>query len=180
VCDGALPLFRNKPLIVVGGGDSAMEEATFLTKFASRVHVVHRRDDLRASQIMQDRAKGNARITFHYSHVVQRIHGDGDVVRGVHLRDLKTKETKEVPCAGLFFAIGHQPNTQFLQSTQLDLESDTGYIKTVPGSTKTNIPGVFACGDVQDKRYRQAITAAGSGCMAALDCEHYLSEQKHL
>lgn len=176
VCDGALPLFRNKPLVVVGGGDSAMEEASFLTKFASQVYIVHRRDELRASKIMQERALANPKITVLYSHIVQKIHGDGKLMTGVDLLNLKTKGTVPLTASGLFFAIGHQPNTSFLERC---LETDeSGYVKTQPGSTKTSVPGVFACGDVQDKRYRQAITAAGTGCMAALDAEHYLNDAK--
>lgn len=178
VCDGALPMFRNKPLVVVGGGDSAMEEASFLSKFASRVFIVHRRDELRASKIMQERAKANAKIEFVLSSVVTKVSGDERAVTGVTVKDLKTSAERTVSCAGLFFAIGHQPNTAFLQGAGVELEKETGYVQTVPGTAKTNIAGVFACGDVQDKRYRQAITAAGSGCMAALDCEHWLSEQQ--
>ena len=151
-----------------------MEEASFLTKFASQVFIVHRRDELRASKIMQERALSNPKITMLYSHIVQKIHGDGRVMTSVDLLNLKTQEKVPMTAAGLFFAIGHQPNTLFLEGA---LETDeSGYVKTQPGSTKTSVPGVFACGDVQDKRYRQAITAAGSGCMAALDCEHYLND----
>lgn len=159
-----------------------MEEASFLTKFASQVYIVHRRDELRASKIMQERALGNPKITVLYSHIVQRIHGDGKLMTGVTLRNLKKEEHEggvvELPASGLFFAIGHQPNTQFLEGC---LETDeSGYVRTQSGSTKTSVPGVFACGDVQDKKYRQAITAAGSGCMAALDAEHYLNDAKLL
>jgi len=172
VCDGAAPIFRNKPLIVIGGGDSAMEEANFLTKYASKVYIVHRRDELRASRIMQARAKNNSKIEFLYSHVVVEARGD-KVLKAVLLENLKTQQRYELEVGGIFFAIGHKPATDFLEG-QLTLDAD-GYIVTVPGSTKTNIEGVFAAGDVQDKHYRQAVTAAGSGCMAALDAEHYFS-----
>jgi thioredoxin reductase (NADPH) len=172
VCDGALPIFRGKPLFVIGGGDSAMEEAMFLSKFGSKVYVVHRRDELRASHIMQKRARENAKIELLLSHRVTRVEG-GQGVELVRVRDLKTDAEREVPAAGLFFAIGHVPNTAFLGG-QLKTD-DQGYILTEPGTTKTSIPGVFAAGDVQDKKYRQAITAAGSGCMAALEAEHFLA-----
>lgn len=172
VCDGALPVFRNRPLAVIGGGDSAVEEATYLTKFGAKVYIIHRRDELRASQIMQDRAKHNPKIEFLWSHVVAEAKG-GEGLETIRVKDLKTGAERDLECAGLFFAIGHQPNTGFLGG-QVELDED-GYVKTKPGTTLTNVPGVFAAGDVQDKRYRQAITAAGSGCMAALDAEHFLS-----
>jgi len=172
VCDGALPMFRNKPMFVVGGGDSAMEEAGFLTKFASKVYLVHRRDELRASQIMQDRAKQNPKIEFLLSHKVTKVDGDHAVER-VHVVDLKTNEEKVIAAAGFFFAIGHVPNTRFLEG-QLACD-ESGYVLTTPGTTQTSVQGVFAAGDVQDKKYRQAITAAGSGCAAALEAEHFLS-----
>ena len=172
VCDGALPMFRNKPLFVVGGGDSAMEEASFLTKFASKVYIVHRRDELRASAIMQKRAKENPKIEFLYSHKVMAVEG-GNSVEIVRVKDLKTDAVREIPAAGLFFAIGHVPNTAFLNG-QLACD-EQGYILTTPGTTQTSVEGVFAAGDVQDKKYRQAITAAGTGCMAALEAEHFLS-----
>jgi thioredoxin reductase (NADPH) len=172
VCDGALPVFRNKPLFVIGGGDSAMEEASFLTKFGSRVYIVHRRDELRASKIMQQRAKDNPKIEILYSHQVVQVSG-GQGVEVVRVKDLKSGAERDVPAAGLFFAIGHKPNTDFLGG-QLALD-DQGYIVTTPGTTQTSVPGVFAAGDVQDKKWRQAITAAGSGCMAALEAEHFLS-----
>ena len=172
VCDGALPIFRGKPLFVVGGGDSAMEEASFLSKFASRVFLVHRRDEFRASQIMQQRARGNPKIEILLSHQVTRVTG-GQGVEVVHVRDLKTMAERPIASAGLFFAIGHIPNTAFLDH-QLAVD-EQGYVITVAGTTKTSVPGVFAAGDVQDKKYRQAITAAGTGCMAALEAEHFLS-----
>jgi len=172
VCDGALPMFRNKPLFVVGGGDSAMEEASFLAKFASKVYIVARRDELRASAIMQERAKTNAKIEILYSHKVTKVEG-GNAVELVTVEDLKTQAVRAIPAAGLFFAIGHVPNTAFLGGQVATDEQ--GYILTVPGTTQTNIPGVFAAGDCQDKKYRQAITAAGTGCMAALEAEHFLS-----
>jgi thioredoxin reductase (NADPH) len=172
VCDGALPMFRNKPMFVVGGGDSAMEEAGFLTKFASKVYLVHRRDELRASQIMQQRAKANPKIEFLLSHKVNSVEG-GNGVEQVRVTDLKTNVERVIPAAGLFFAIGHVPNTKFLDG-QLTCD-DAGYVLTKPGTTETSVPGVFAAGDVQDKKYRQAITAAGSGCAAALEAEHFLS-----
>lgn len=173
VCDGALPMFRGQPLFVVGGGDSAMEEASFLTKFASEVYIVHRRDDLRASKIMQKRAEDNPKIKFLYSHVISEASGDQQQLRTVRVKDLKTGVETEMPAAGLFFAIGHEPNTSFLKG-QLAVD-DQGYVVTKPGHTSTNIEGVFAAGDVQDKKWRQAITAAGTGCMAALEAEHFLS-----
>ena len=172
VCDGALPMFRNKPMFVVGGGDSAMEEAGFLTKFASKVYLVHRRDELRASQIMQDRARKNPKIEFLLSHKVTKVDGVQAVER-VHVTDLKTNEEKVIDAAGFFFAIGHVPNTRFLEG-QLTCD-ESGYVITTPGTTMTSVQGVFAAGDVQDKKYRQAITAAGSGCAAALEAEHFLS-----
>jgi len=172
VCDGALPMFRGKPLFVVGGGDSAMEEGLFLAKFGSKVYIVHRRDELRASAVMQDRARANAKIELLLSHRVTAVEG-GQGVELVRVADLKTGAERAVPAAGLFFAIGHVPNTKFLAG-QLATD-DQGYILTTPGTTQTTVAGVFAAGDVQDKKYRQAITAAGSGCMAALEAEQFLS-----
>ncbi len=171
VCDGALPLFRKKPLVVVGGGDTAMEEATFLSKYGSIVYLVHRRDQFRASKIMVDRVLQNPKIKVVYDSVVVDAEGEGKLEK-VHLKNVKSGEVTKLEANGLFYAIGHSPNTGFLGG-QVTLDEDK-YIVTTPGSTKTNIEGVFACGDVQDKKYRQAITAAGSGCMAALDVEHWL------
>jgi len=170
-CDGFF--FRDHDIVVVGGGDSAVEEATFLTKFASSVTIVHRRDQLRASKIMVDRAMANDKIRFHWNAVVDQIKGDAKV-EGVVLRDVLTDELTELPVTGVFVAIGHRPNTDLFKG-QLEME-DNGYLITRVGSSATNVEGVFACGDVQDHIYRQAITAAGSGCMAAIDAEHYLDE----
>ena len=172
VCDGALPMFRDRPLMVIGGGDSAMEEAMFLTKYGSTVYIVHRRDELRASKIMQHRAMENKKIEFLWSHQAVAALGK-DSLETVRVKDLKTDKERDVEAAGLFFAIGHTPNTQFLAG---QVETDEqGYIITKPDSTATNVPGVFAAGDCQDKKWRQAITAAGTGCMAALEAEHFLA-----
>jgi thioredoxin reductase (NADPH) len=169
-CDASF--FRDKDVYVVGGGDSAFEEALFLTKFATRVHLVHRRDEFRASRIMVDRAKANDKLDFVLSTEVAEILGDVKV-EGLRLRSTETGETWDVPADGLFVAIGHDPNTALFLD-QLD-HDDAGYLVTKPGTTATNVAGVFAAGDVQDHIYRQAVTAAGSGCMAALDAERFLS-----
>ena len=171
-CDGFF--FRGQEIAVVGGGDSALEEAQFLTKFASKVTIIHRRDQLKASKIMQERVKANPKIEFAWNKQVTRILGDSSVT-GVELTDTVDGSVSTRPLTGLFVAIGHKPNTDLFKGI-LDME-DSGYLITQPGSTRTNVPGVFACGDVQDHTYRQAITAAGSGCMAALDCERWLEAQ---
>ncbi len=173
-CDGFF--FKDKDLVVVGGGDTAMEEATFLTKFASKVSVAHRRDQLRASKIMQDRAEKNPKITFVWNTEVDEVYGDPKAggVTGVRFRNVVTGKTEDFKTDGLFIAIGHEPNSKLFVG-QLELNPN-GYILTRDG-TKTNVPGVFACGDVQDHIYRQAVTAAGTGCMAAIDAERFLESQ---
>ncbi|MED6194045.1 nineteen complex- protein [Stylosanthes scabra] len=178
VCDGAAPIFRNRPLAVIGGGDSAMEEANFLTKFGSKVYIIHRRDNFRASKIMQGRVLKNPKIEVLWNSEVVGAYGDeksgGRVLGGIKVKNVVNGDVFDLKVNGLFFAIGHEPATKFLDG-QLKLDSD-GYIVTKPGTTMTSIDGVFAAGDVQDKKYRQAVTAAGTGCMAALDAEHYLQE----
>ncbi|PYS19757.1 MAG: thioredoxin-disulfide reductase, partial [Acidobacteria bacterium] len=170
-CDGFF--YRGREIAVVGGGDSAMEEATFLTKFATTVFVIHRRDVLRASKIMQDRAFSNPKIQFIWDTVVDHVVGTKETgVTGLKLKKVKTLEASDLKVDGLFVAIGHNPNTDIFKG-QIDLDSH-GYIKTQPDSTRTNIPGVFACGDVQDPVFRQAVTAAGTGCMAAIEAERWL------
>lgn len=170
-CDGFF--FRGKKIAVVGGGDSAMEEASFLTRFGSSVTVVHRRDELRASKIMQDRAKNNEKVKWALNRTPLSVETDETgIVKGLKVRNNETNQEELVEADGVFVAIGHTPNTKFLGDAITT--DDHGYIVVKPGTTETNIPGVFACGDVQDTRYRQAITAAGSGCMAAMDCEKYL------
>jgi thioredoxin reductase (NADPH) len=171
-CDGAL--FRGKPMAVVGGGDTAMEEALFLTRFATKVTVIHRRDELRASKIMQERAFANEKIDFVWNSVVDEVLGE-DYVTGVRLRDTGTGAIKDLAVEAVFIAIGHQPNTDLFRG-QLDLD-EAGYLRVEPGTTRTSVEGVFACGDVADKTYRQAVTAAGTGCMAAIDAERWLAEQ---
>jgi thioredoxin reductase (NADPH) len=171
-CDGFF--FKGKEIAVIGGGDTAMEEATFLTKYASRVTVIHRRDSLRASQIMQERARRNPKIAFIWNSVVTEVQGSREKgVEALQLKNILSGERATLPVQGLFVAIGHEPNTK-LFAGQLDMDP-SGYLKVTPGSTRTAIPGVFACGDVQDPIYRQAVTAAGTGCMAAIDAERFLA-----
>jgi thioredoxin reductase (NADPH) len=172
-CDGFF--FRDQEIAVVGGGDSALEEANFLTRFASKVTIIHRRDELRASQIMQDRARDNPKIEFMWNTVVEQYLGDGQL-SGLRVRNTQTDELNDVEFSGVFLAIGHRPNTD-LFTDQLELK-DNGYLVTKPDSSYTDVEGVFACGDVQDDVYRQAITAAGSGCMAAIDAERWLESQQ--
>jgi thioredoxin reductase (NADPH) len=176
-CDGALPVFRNKKLVVVGGGDTAIEEATFLTRFASKVALVHRRDSLRASKIMQDKAKKNPKIEFVWNSVIEEIlDAKAGKVTGVRLRNVNTNEVSVYEAGGVFIAIGHEPNTAFLKGA-IDLD-DKGYVKVTRG-TCTSVDGVFAAGDCVDHVYRQAVTAAGMGCMAAIDTERWLEAQGH-
>ena len=174
-CDGAF--FKNVEVAVVGGGDTAMEEANFLTRFATKVFVIHRSENFKASKIMLDRAKANPKIEFIMNTTVEEVLGDGKSVTGLRLKSTKTNDVTTKNLQGLFVAIGHQPNTKLFNGL-LEL-NDVGYIKTKPGTTYTNIPGVFAAGDVQDSVYRQAITAAGTGCMAAIDCERWLEANHH-
>jgi thioredoxin reductase (NADPH) len=171
-CDGAL--YREKEMMVVGGGDTAMEEALFLTRYAPKVTVIHRRDRLRASKIMAERALAHDKIEFRWNSAVEEVLGD-DFVTGVRIKDLKTEETTEIAVEALFIAIGHKPNTDLFRG-QLEMD-DVGYLKVEPGSSRTNIEGVFASGDAMDPTYRQAVTAAGTGCMAAIDAERWLAEQ---
>ncbi|SAL96896.1 hypothetical protein [Absidia glauca] len=174
VCDGAVPIFRNKPLVVIGGGDSAAEEAIYLTKYASHVNVLVRRDVLRASKVMAARLLKHPKVTVHFNTSPVSALGDGNLLTHVTTLNNATKEEGKIEANGLFYAIGHDPATALVKGV-VDLD-DEGYIKTVPGSAVTNVEGLFAAGDVQDKRYRQAVTSAGSGCMAALDAERFLSE----
>ncbi len=174
-CDGFF--FRNKKIIVVGGGDSAMEEANFLTRFGTEVRIVHRRGELRASKIMQDRARSNGKIVWSLDRTPLEVVGDDQRVTGLKVQNNETGAEEVLEADGIFVAIGHHPNTGFLEG---QLETDElGYIQVKPGTSETNVEGVFACGDVQDRKYRQAVTAAGSGCMAALDCEKFLEESSH-
>ena len=177
VCDGALPLFRGKHLIVVGGGDSAAEEALFLSKFGSAITMLVRRDELRASKTMQKRVFENDKIEVMWNTKAVEILGNGKTLTGVRIHDNASGRENEIEAGGFFYAIGHQPNSELLGS-QVPTD-ETGYIITAPDSTATEVPGVFAAGDVQDKVYRQAITAAGSGCMAALEAERYLAEKEN-
>lgn len=174
-CDGFF--FRDKHVIVVGGGDSAMEEATFLTKFASKVTLVHRRDEFRASAIMLDRARANPKIAFVTNVAVDTINGDNGLMTGVTVTDINTQETRQIAADGLFLAIGHIPNTWLFDGVLA--RDDEGYLVVDEPSTRTNVDGVFACGDVIDHTYRQAITAAGTGCRAAIDAERWLADQDH-
>ena len=170
-CDGFF--FRGRKIAVVGGGDSATEEATFLTKFATEVNLIHRRDTLRASKIMQDRALANPKIKFHWNTAVEEVEGTPETgVTGLKLKNIQTNQVSSLSVEGLFIAIGHNPNTEIFRG-QIELD-EKGYIKTLPGSTRTNVVGVYACGDVQDPIFRQAITAAGTGCMAAIEAERWL------
>ncbi len=174
VCDGALPMFRNQPLMVIGGGDTAVEEATYLAKFGSVVYLVHRRDQLRASKIMQERALKHPKLEILWDTVLEDAIGE-DYLTGARLKNVKTQEVREIDVTGLFYAIGHTPNTSIFNG-QLDLD-DAGYIKLKLGTQETNIEGVFAAGDVHDHKYRQAITAAGTGCAASLEAERWLAEK---
>ncbi len=175
VCDGGLPTFRNKVLVVVGGGDTAMEEAMYLTKFGSKVVVVHRRDEFRASKAMQERVLKNDKIEVLWDSQVIKAQGE-QVLTSVIIENIKSGEKSELSCGGMFYAIGHNPNTAFLNG-QVALD-EQGYIDTEPGTPMTSVEGVFACGDVQDHRYRQAITSAGSGCMAAMEAEMLITESE--
>ncbi len=174
VCDGALPMFRDQPLMVIGGGDTAVEEATYLTKFGSVVYMVHRRDELRASKIMQERAFKNPKLEIIWDTILEDAVGK-DYLTGARLKNVKTQEVREMEVTGLFYAIGHTPNTSIFNG-QLDLD-DAGYIKVKAGTQETNIEGVFAAGDVHDHKYRQAVTAAGTGCAASLEAERWLAEK---
>lgn len=175
VCDGAVPIFKDKPLVVIGGGDSAAEEAIFLTKYGSKVYVLVRKDKLRASTIMAKRLASNPKVEIVYNSVAKEAKGDGKFLQQVAVENVKTGEVRDIQANGLFYAIGHIPATAIVQG---QVETDeAGYVKTVPGTALTSIKGLFAAGDVQDKRYRQAITSAGTGCMAALDAEKLLSEE---
>jgi thioredoxin reductase (NADPH) len=175
VCDGALPVYRNQPLAVVGGGDTAMEEASYLTKFASKVYVIHRRDTLRASKSMQDRVLSSPKVEMVWDSAVEDVIGD-QRLESVLVKNLKTGALRSLDVRGLFIAIGHSPATKFLQGSGVELDAK-GYVALHTRSSNTNIPGVFAAGDVADQHYRQAVSAAGMGCQAALDCERWLADQ---
>ena len=175
VCDGALPVYRNQPLAVVGGGDTAMEEASYLTKFASKVYVIHRRDTLRASKSMQDRVLSNPKVEMVWDSAVEDVIGD-ERLESVRVKNLKTGALRSLDVRGLFIAIGHSPATKFLDGSGVELDAK-GYVALHTRSSTTNIPGIFAAGDVADQQYRQAVSAAGMGCQAALDCERWLAEQ---
>lgn len=176
VCDGAVPIFRNKPLAVIGGGDSAAEEATYLTKYGSHVYVLVRRSELRASKIMAKRLMNHPKVTILWNTVATECQGDGRLLNNLRIKNVQTHEESDLPVNGLFYAVGHEPATKLVKD-QLLVDSE-GYIITTPGTTQTSVKGVFAAGDVQDKRYRQAITSAGTGCMAALEAERLLAEEE--
>ncbi|CAI8509565.1 unnamed protein product [Pichia kudriavzevii] len=176
VCDGAVPIFRNKPLAVVGGGDSACEEALFLTKFGSKVYMIVRKDHLRASAVMQKRVEKNEKLEILYNTVSLEAKGDGKFLTHLAIKNVKTDEVKDLPVSGLFYAIGHTPATKIFEG-QLDTH-ENGYLKTKPGTASTSVEGVYAAGDVQDSKYRQAITSAGTGCMAALEAEAFLASME--
>lgn len=176
VCDGAVPIFRNKPLVVIGGGDSAAEEATYLTKYASHVYVLVRRDELRASKIMAKRLLNHPKVTILFNHVAVEAKGDGELLKQLRIKDIKSGEERDLDANGLFYAIGHVPATDLVKG-QVECDSD-GYIITNPGTSQTSVKGLFAAGDVQDKKYRQAVTSAGSGCIAALEAERLLAEEE--
>ena len=176
VCDGAVPIFRNKPLVVIGGGDSAAEEATYLTKYGSHVYVLVRRDELRASKIMAKRLLNHPKVTILFNTVALEAKGDGELLKSLRIKDIKSGEERDLDANGLFYAIGHVPATDLVKG-QVDCDSD-GYITTVPGTAQTSVKGLFAAGDVQDKKYRQAVTSAGSGCIAALEAERLLAEEE--
>lgn len=176
VCDGAVPIFRNKPLTVIGGGDSAAEEAMFLTKYGSKVYVLVRKDKLRASNIMAKRLTAHPKVEVLYNTVAEEALGNGDLLTHLRIKNVKTGEVRELESNGLFYAVGHEPATAIVKG-QIETDAD-GYIVTKPGTAYTSVKGVFAAGDVQDKRYRQAITSAGSGCQAALDAEKLLAEEE--
>ncbi|WFD30608.1 hypothetical protein MSPP1_001629 [Malassezia sp. CBS 17886] len=176
VCDGAVPIFRNKPLVVIGGGDSAAEESTYLTKYASHVYVLVRRGELRASKIMGKRLLAHPKVTVLFNTVALEAKGDGELLNAITIKDVNSNEVRDLPANGLFYAIGHIPATGIFKG-QLDLDSE-GYILVNPGTSHSSVHGVFAAGDVQDKKYRQAVTSAGTGCAAGLDAERLLAEEE--